>query len=334
MTTNPNLWSGEYVQGLNTEVVLSSDTVVAGLWRVEEGIDDKAIVKMYTADNELEVGNSCSVTPTNDDSVMSDIEVPMVQFTVNKNICKNDFRDTNYSTSSRRGMLNKEIPAEVMQATISQRIKLNAANLERIRWSGDATTPSTDPVLALADGIIVKIQAKGVYDATLNPDGYIEVAATAITASNVIAEIQKVVDALPVAIYDHPMTKIVVSPEIKRAYLAALAANTALATWNMPGANVNPSNTDLAFVGYFGITRLPIYVAAGLNTANAGVMLAGVFTNSLEGNLVLATDALADYQSVQVTDLQPSTGQQFVNFIWSVGQGVEVLRANELVLYI
>jgi len=102
----------------------------------------------------------------------------------------------------------------------------------------------------------------------------------------------------------------------------------------MPGNNVNPSNTDLAFVGYFGITRMPMYVAAGLNTVNAGVMLAGVFSNDMNGNLVLASDALADYQSIQITDLQPTTGQPFVNFIWSVGQGVEVMRANELVLYI
>jgi len=320
MNTNPNLWGGEFVQGLNTALVLNANDILGGLWRIEEGIKDKAVVKLFNYVSSLQAGNACAVTPSTAGSNMSDLEIPMPRFTINENVCKNDFNNTSYADSLAMGALNTEIPREVLETYLMDMAQNEASNTMKLRWMGD--TASADPLLSLQDGIIKKVETSV---------GYIAVAPTAAGASTdpatVIAEINKLLADVPANVRLNPDFKIVLSPEIYVAYQQALAANTAYATWNMRFLDVSAAGS---YKGDFVGTTIQLHVVNGL----AGeIMLAGSFSNTKQGNIVLATDALADYASVQVVDLQPNTGQPFVNFLWSIGQGVEVQRPTEIALY-
>lgn len=335
LTTSPNLWAGEYVNGINRAMAFGGDTVQAGLWRRVDSIEDKAIIKLFNYGSRLQLGNICTATKGNT-STMADKVIPVSTYTIYDQICKQDLVATNYSLNASRGALFTTIPDEVIQAYLADMAAFEIDNLERIRWSGD--TASADVILQKQDGIIKKIKAYGVVPGT----GYVRVTPASATASQasatVLAELDKVVaaaSALPIR--RQANFKIIVSPEVATAYEAALASNATtggltLATWGM--GMTNQSTPDLTFLGYYSNTRVPMYLAEGLRGVNKEVILAGCFSNDQKGNLVYATDAMSDFGGIVVQDRQAVlAGEPFIDIIWSIRQGYDVARPTEIVLY-
>jgi len=325
LITNPNLWGGEYVQGVNTAAVLGGDTVQAGLWRLEEGFEDKAIIKTFDYASRLAVGTLCTIT-SGDSASMADISINLTTFSIFDKVCKDDFSNTNYAMFQQKGVMNKSIPTEVLEAYISSMAGAETFNLENLRWSGDVL--SGNPLLALQDGIIKQAVTAGTF---------VPVAAPTIAAitnpATVIAELQKVIGATPARVRMQPNYKLVVSTAIFMAYEQAIAANTALATWNM-GMTVAMQNEPI-FVGYFAGTKVPMYVATGLDAGYPGVALAGNFSNDIKGNLVFVTDAISDQASIVVQDRQAIfASEPFIDITWSFRQGMRIVRYGEVVIYL
>lgn len=329
MTTSPNLFPGEYVQGVNIAAVYSGDTVKSGLWRLEEGYEDKAIVKTLDYTSRLAVGTLCN-TASGESASMSDLEVALTTFTIFDKVCKHDFDNTNYAMFQQRGVFNKQIPQEVLEAYITSMAEAETANLELIRWSGNtgaATAPQN-----LQDGVVQYLANAGTY---------VPVTATAgaiVDPNTVIAELNKVLLATPANIRTKADFKMVVSSATYVAYQAAMAANQAYAMYALQGMNeVNEIRSDKpAFIGKFVGTNVPMYLAAGLDATNGGeVALAGVFANNKQGNLVYVTDALTDQSFISVQDRQATfAAEPFVDIVWSFRQGIAVVRPSEVVLYI
>ena len=332
ITTSPNLWAGEYITGINNKMVFGGDTVKAGLFRIGQSIEDKAIFKLFNYGSRLAAANICNAV-AGSSSTMKDLAVPVTTFTIKEEICKQSLVATNYSLNASRGALFTTIPDEVIQAYLDSMAGAEMDNMERIRWSGD--TASADAVLALQDGLIKKIKAYGVVPGT----GYVRVTPASATASQdaatVIAELNKVVAAASVLPTRRQANfKIVVSPEVASAYEAALAASGALTLATLGLGQINQSTPDLTFLGYFSNTRVPMYVANGLRVVNKEVILAGCFSNDEMGNLLMATDALSDFGGIIVQDRQAVIASQaFIDILWSVRQGVDVARPTEIVLY-
>lgn len=196
LTTSPNLWAGEYTEGINLKMQLGGDTVKAGLWRVVDSIEDKAIVKLFNYGSRMQVGTICTAT-RDTASTMADKVIPVTTFTVSDKVCKQDLITTNYSLKASRGALFTTIPDEVIQAYVTSMAQTEMQNLEDIRWSGD--TASADTNLQKADGIVKKIKAYG----TVSGTGYVPVAgaSAAIYASaTVIAEINKLIAVTPLKV--------------------------------------------------------------------------------------------------------------------------------------
>lgn len=327
--TSPNLFAGEFVKGVNIAAVYSGDTVKSGLWRLEQGFEDKAIFKLLNYTSRLAAGTICTATPGNS-AAMADLEVALTTFTIVDRVCKHDFDTTNYAMYQQRSVFNKQIPQEVLEAYILTMAENETFNLERIRWSGDTT--SVDPVLRLQDGVYAQLQAAGTF---------IPVAPTAagdiLDPTTVIAELKKILLATPANIRTHKNFKLVISSPVYVAYQAAMAANQAYAMYALLGQNaVNEIKSNQpAFVGNFVGTNVPMFLAAGLDDTNAGeVALAGVFANDMSGNLLYATDALSDQSYISVQDRQAVFASDAnIDIVWSFRQGVGVARPDEVVLY-
>jgi len=332
LTTSPNLWAGEYTEGINLKMQLGGDTVKAGLWRVVDSVEDKAIVKLFNYGSRMQVGTICTAT-RDTASTMADKVIPVTTFTVSDKVCKQDLINTNASLRQSRGALFTTIPDEVINAYLDSMAGAEMDNMERIRWSGDTT--SADAVLALQDGLIKKIKGYGVIPGA----GYVRVTPASATASQdaatVIAELNKVVAAASVLPTRRQVNfKIVVSPEVASAYEQALAASGSVTLATLGLGQINQSTPELTFLGYFSNTRIPMYVANGLRVVNKEVILAGCFSNDEMGNLLMATDALSDFGGIIVQDRQAVIASQaFIDILWSVRQGVDVARPTEIVLY-
>jgi hypothetical protein len=324
-TTSPNLWAGEYVIGVNTAAVLGGDTVQAGLWRVEQGYEDKAIIKLFNYTSNLQAATLCTATESTS-GAMADLAIQLTTLSIKDKVCKHDFDNTNYAMYQNRGVFNKVIPREVLEAYISQMTAAEAFNLEVLRWVGDTT--SLDPLLSIMDGIITLAVADG---------SYVPVTPTSATASQVaatvIAEINKVLQATPAKVRMQPNFKLVVSPKVAFAYQEAVAANTSLAMWQM--GNPTALQQPISFIGYFGTSRIPMYIAPGVEGTYDELIMAGDFSNDIKGNLIFVTDAISDAATIHVQDRQAIfENEPFVDITWSFRQGVIAARYDEIVLYI
>lgn len=329
LTTSPNLWGGEYVKGVNIAAVYNGDTVKSGLWRLEEGYDDKAIIKLMNYTSRLAADNLCNATPGNSTD-MADLEVQLTTFSIFDKVCKHDFDNTNYAMYQQKGVFNKQIPQEVLEAYIMTMAQNETFNLERIRWSGD--TVSADPVLVLQDGVYKQLTTAGTA---------VPVAPTAagdiLDPATVMTELNKIVAATPANIRTAQGYKLVISSGVYAAYQQAMAANQAYAMYALMGMNAvnDVKSNQPAFIGYFVGTNIPMYLAAGLDDTNSGeVALAGVFKNDLQGNLIYVTDALSDQSFISVQDRQATfASEPFVDIVWSFRQGIAIARPAEVVLY-
>jgi hypothetical protein len=150
----------------------------------------------------------------------------------------------------------------------------------------------------------------------------VDVVGTSVTASNVIAEMGKVVDAIPAALYGKEDLYIYVSQNVARAYVRALGGFAASGL----GANgTNAQGTQWFNNGSLSFDGVKIFVANGL--ANNFMMAAQ------KSNLYFGTGLLADHNEVKVIDMSEIDGSQNVRIVMRYTAGVNYGIGSEIVLY-
>jgi hypothetical protein len=126
-----------------------------------------------------------------------------------------------------------------------------------------------------------------------------EVAGTTVTASNVVAELGKIVDAIPAALYGNEGLYLYVSQNIARAYVRALGGFGASGL----GANgTNALGTQWYNNGSLSFDGVKIFVANGM-AANKAIA-------TTKDNLFFGTGLLTDHTEVKVIDFQPYLPQK------------------------
>jgi hypothetical protein len=149
-----------------------------------------------------------------------------------------------------------------------------------------------------------------------------EVAGTTVTASNVVAELGKIVDAIPAALYGKEDLYLYVSQNIARAYVRALGGFGASGL----GANgTNAQGTQWFNNGSLSFDGVKIFVANGLanNTAIA----------AQKSNLFFGTGLLSDQNEVQVIDMGPIDGSQNVRVVMRFTAAVQYGIVEDIVTY-
>jgi len=143
-----------------------------------------------------------------------------------------------------------------------------------------------------------------------------------VTASNVIDELGKVVDAVPSALYGREDLFIYVPQNVARAYVRALGG------FGSSGLGANGvenrgtlwyNGSDLAFDG------VRIFVANGLSD---DTMVA-----TTRDNLYFGTGLLQDHNEVKLLDMADLDGSQNVRFIMRYTAGVQYANIEDIVAY-
>jgi hypothetical protein len=184
-----------------------------------------------------------------------------------------------------------------------------AQNNEISIWRGvNATAGQFDGfvTLATADATVIDVASP---------------AAGGVNAGNVIAEMGKVVDAIPANLYGEEDLYLYVSQSVYRAYVRALGGFGAsgLGAAGFDAKGNNQSFGDLMFDG------VKIFVANGL--ANGYMMAAQ------KSNLYFGTGLLADHNEVKVIDMADIDGSQNVRIVMRFTAGVQYGFGSEIVLY-
>ena len=264
-------------------------------------VKDKARIRKGGFGNVLQ-SDSCAF---NDQGAgtLSEKLVDACPVKVNFSICQSTLETSFVGHSMKAGSTSADfLPEDFRTYLTSELSKKMSADFEIMTWAGDsANTGSTYPN-NLCNGLIVQFAA----DADV-----IDVTAATISSSNVIAELNRVYDALPQAVKFSPEMRMYVSSNVLGAYKQATAA-----------ASAEVFYVKDAVPSFLGI---PMILAQGLGIDQ---MVAAETTN-----LFLISDLLSDFEDIRILPQLDVTGDDSVRVVGRVKYAVSYAYGAEVVLY-
>ncbi len=289
-TTYAGEFAGEYIAA----ALLSGVTLSQGGVTIKPNIKFKEVIKKLALDSILKDA-SCDFDPTSNVTLTERILQPE-EFQVNLQLCKKDFRQ-DFDAQSMGFSQYDNLPKRFSDFMIAQVAAKVAQKVEQNIWQG-ATANAGEfngfQALLAADGDVV------------------DVSGTTLSASNIIAELGKVVDAIPGAVYGKEDVKIYIPTSAAKFYIQAQAALGYRELYNV-------GKTEMNFQG------IPLFTAPGLGNDK---MVAAE-----SSNLFFGTGLLNDWQEVKLIDMADIDGSQNVGVVLRGSAGVQHGIGADIVLY-
>jgi hypothetical protein len=301
-TTYAGDFAGKYIAA----ALLSAPTLDKGGMTIMPNVKFKQVIKRVATDDIIK-NATCDFDPTSTITLTERILQPE-SFQVNLQLCKSDFR-SDWDAIQMGYSAFDTLPKSFADFLIAHAAEKVAAGMETSIWRGVNATA----------GEFAGIMTQLTTDAAL-PAAQ-EVAGTTVTAANVIAELGKIVDACPAALYGKEDLTLYVSQNIYRAYVRALGGFAASGV-GANGYENKGTNQSLGDVFFDGVR---VFVANGL--ANNTALLAQ------KSNLYFATGLLNDMNEVKVLDMGDLDGSQNVRVIMRFTADAKYGFASDVVTY-
>jgi len=300
-------YNGEFAGEYIAAALLSGSTIENGLITVKPNVKHKEVLKKVSTDGILKDA-SCDFTATSTLTLTERVLNPK-ELQVNLQLCKKDFRG-DWEAIQMGMSAHDTLPPSFADFLIGHVAAKVAQKIEQNIWVGDESNSGE------FNGFSEIIAG----DANL-PAAQ-EIAGTTVTASNVIAQLGSIVDAIPSTLYGSEDLYIYVSQNIARAYVRALGGFSVAATSN---SGVGAQGTQWWNGGALSFDGVKIAVANGLadNTAMAAE----------KSNLFFGTGLLSDHNLVKVLDMADLDGSDNVRVILRATGGVNYAIAEDIVTY-
>jgi hypothetical protein len=306
-TSITTTYAGEFAGKYVAAALLSANTIDKGGITVLPNVKYKQVLKRLSTDAILKDA-TCDFDATSTVTLTEKIIQPE-EFQVNLQLCKKDFR-SDWEAVSMGYSAFDTLPKTFADFLLGHVAAKVAAKTETNIWSGvnaNAGEFAGFAALLAADAGLPTAQ---------------EVSGTTVTASNVIAELGKIVDAIPAALYTNEGLRIYVSQNIAKAYVRALGGFGASGLGSNGANNQGTmwyTNGELMFDG------IKIFVANGMaaNTAIATTV----------DNLYFGTGLLSDHNEVKLIDMADIDGSQNVRVVMRLTAGVQYAVVQDIVTY-
>jgi hypothetical protein len=306
-TSITTTYAGEFKDQIIAAALLSAPTIEAGGITVKPSIKYKEVIKKLSSDAILK-NATCDFDATSTVTLTERILTPE-EFQVNLQLCKKDFHSDWLSAQQGYSAFDV-LPTSFQDFLVAHVAAKVAAKNETNIWSGVTANAGE------FDGFATLLAADAALPAAQ------EVAGTTVTAANVIAEMGKIVDAIPAALYGNDGLYMYVSQNIARAYVRALGGFGASGL----GANgTNSMGTQWYNNGSLSFDGVKIFVANGL-AANKAIA-------TTKDNLFFGTGLLTDLSEVKVIDLADIDGSQNVRVVMRMTAGVQYGIVEDIVTY-
>ena len=306
-TSITSTYAGEFAGKYISAALLSGSTIANGGIEVLPNVKYKQVIQRVATDGIVK-NATCDFDATSTVTLTERIITPE-EFQVNLQLCKKDFHNTWEAITMGYSAFDTLPPsfADFLIAHVAAKV---AEKTEQNIWKGATATAGE------FDGLVTLATA----DATV-----LDVASPAsggITAANVIAELGKVVDTIPAALYGKEDLYLYVSQSVARSYVRALGGFGASGL----GANgTNAMGTQWWNNGSLSFDGVKIFVANGM--ADDYVMAAQ------KSNLYFGCGLLSDQNEVQLIDLAPIDGSMNVRVVMRFTASVQYGIGSEIVLY-
>jgi hypothetical protein len=302
-------YAGEFAGEYIAAALLSASTIDDGGLTIKPNIAYKEVIKRL--DTGAVVSDaSCDFNPNSSVSLTERIIQPS-ELQVNLQLCKKDFINDWEAQSMGYGM-GRTLPPKFSDFMIAHVANQVAQKTEQTIFTGVAANAGE------YDG----------YETLMTADGNIpagqDLAAVGggINAGNVIAELSRVVSAIPSALYGKEDLFIYIPSATAKFYVEALGGFAA----NGLGANgVNAQGTQWWNNGSLTVNGVKIFVCPGMS---ANKMFA-----AQRSNLYFGTGLLNNMNEVKVIDMQDIDGSQNVRMIMRFSAAVQYGISEDLVYY-
>ena len=296
-TSITSTYAGEFAGKYVSAALLSGNTIANGLIEVKPNVKYKEVLKRLSLDG-ITANATCDFSDTSTVTLTERIIEPK-QLQVNLELCKTPF-ESDWEAVSMGYSSHDNLPSTFSDYFIGHIAAKVAEKTEQDIWGGTAGAGAFDgfETLLAADANLPAAQ---------------EVAGATVTAANVVAELGKVADAIPSALYGNEDLYIYVSQNVFRAYKRALAATN---------GSIQGNNQDINIEYFDGIK------VAMVNGMSNDTMIA-----TLKSNLFFGTGLLADHNEVKVLDMADIDGSKNVRFIMRYSAAVQYAVVEDIVTY-
>jgi hypothetical protein len=305
-TSITTTYAGEFAGKYIAAALLSAPTLDKGGITIMPNVKYKQVIKRVATDDIIK-NATCDFDPTSTITLTERILQPE-SFQVALQLCKSDFR-SDWDAIQMGYSAFDVLPKSFADFLIAHAAEKVAAGMETSIWQGVNATA----------GQFAGIMTQLTTDANLPAAN--EVTGTTVTATNVITELGKIIDACPAALYGKEDLTLYVSSNIYRAYVRALGGFAASGV-GANGYDNKGTNQQLGDVYFDGVR---VFMANGL--ANNTALLAQ------KSNLYFATGLLNDMNEVKVLDMADVDGSQNVRVIMRFTADAKYGFASDVVTY-
>lgn len=306
-TSITTTYAGEFAGKYVAAALLSANTIDKNGITVKPNVKYKEVLKKLST-NDIVKNATCDFDATSTITTVERILQPE-EFQVNLQLCKKDFR-SDWEAVSMGYSAFDTLPKTFADFLLGHIAAKVAAKNETNIWSGvNANAGEFDGIMTLltTDAGLPAAQ---------------EVAGTTVTAANVIAELGKIVDAIPARLYTDENLKLYVSQNIAKAYIRALGGFGASGL----GANgTDNKGTQWYTNGELMFDGIKIFVANGMPNNQAMV--------TTVDNIYFGTGLLADHNEVKLIDMADIDGSQNVRVVMRFTAGVQYAVVEDIVTY-
>ena len=293
-TITGSTYAGEFAGKYLGAALLSADTLDKGAITILPNVKYKAAMKVGAMAN-LVRSADCDFDSSTSTLTLTEKVLTPTELQVNLQLCKKELH-SDWEAAQMGFSAFDELPPLFSDYVIARVAAEVAKATETSIWSGSAGEGNFDgfETLLAADTDVV------------------DVTAGTVTTSNVIAELQKIVDAIPSGVYGKDDLTIYISQNIAKAYVGAQAALGYRDLYHV-------GQTEMNFQG------IPLFMTGGLadNTAVA----------AQKSNLFFGTGLLDDRNEVKVIDMADLDGSQNVRVVMRYTAGVQHGIGSDIVLY-
>lgn len=307
-TSITTTYAGESAGKYIAAALLSAPTLDKGGITIMPNVKYKQVIKRVATDDIIK-NATCDFDPTSTITLTERILQPE-SFQVNLQLCKSDFR-SDWDAIQMGYSAFDVLPKSFADFLIAHAAEKVAAGMETSIWSGVNATA----------GQFAGIMTQLTTDAALPAAQEIAAVGGGVNAGNVIAELGKIVDACPAALYGKEDLTLYVSNNIFRAYVRALGGFAAAGV----GANGYDNKGTNQVLGELYFDGVKIFLANGL-ASNTALL-------AQKSNLYFATGLLNDMNEVKVIDLADVDGSQNVRVVMRFTADAKYGFASDVVTY-
>lgn len=306
-TTNTSFtgnYAGEKAVGYLAPAILAANTIANGGVTVHDNIRYKLNVRNLATTGFL-ADATCDFAATGNVN-LSDVVLEPKELQMNIELCKKQFQSQWEALEMRGRLLDQEIPSSFEDFFINHILTLLAKDVETYMWSGTASSG----------------QFAGYQSLLAADSSVVDVVGTTITVANVFAELAKVVDAIPNAVYTQDDFKIYIPIKTAKLFQRALGYGQLTSTPNY----INSYNNQLV-VGSkpLDFEGIPLFVANGLGDNKMVAARAS--------DLHFGTNVMTDMNEVRIIDMAQYDGSQNVRFIARLTAGTQITNGSNIVYY-